>query len=592
MSSGGPSACRQLYDFVSDLENGIVRNEGRQYSNKINKIPLSPQLLIKFNEIEAWSLLDTGSQVTAMSEKFYEKLKSKRKLLEMPVSNILVSTAIGKKSTSVKKQILVEFEIDGFKGSQVCIIIPYLSSEVILGNDWNLKNGIIINYNSQSIQIRDKQIASSAVLFERSVSDKLHTAQKDDMTYIYVTRVHEVEPNGAKNKDEKNKILFDYDFDDDEKEITNDDEIAEIGGDNNLVNIYKINVNREKIEPCENDDDNYESKLSEELRSIAVKLTALTADEKTRIMNLIKQNIKLFIEKPGGALGYEYNIKLKTKYPAIYRSYSVPLHLREKAEIKIKTMKEAGIIERASGSVCNPLRWIIKSNGDLRPCLDARMLNNIIEDDHESPPIISEILQEFTNINYFSKFDLKNSYWQVSLHKDSRPYTAFIFDTAMYQFTRVPFGLKVAGSAFIRTLNKALECGSDKLRKALRIYVDDLLIGTDTFENHIVVLTELFSLLLRFNFTLNLPKCELCKQKILFLGFIISPEGVTPDPEKLKVIQEFEEPKNKKQLQQILGTCNFYRRFYIYYNDLIAPFRDLLKEIATWEWKKSIQKPL
>ena len=249
-------------------------------------------------------------------------------------------------------------------------------------------------------------------------------------------------------------------------------------------------------------------------------------------------------------------------------------------------MKETGIIERACGSIYNPMRWIIKENGDLRPCIDARLLNNIIEDDHEGPPIISEILQEFVNIHYFSKFDLKNGYWQVVLNKNSRPYMAFRFGTSMYQFTRVPFGLKVAGSAFIRALSKALEDGSERLCRALRIYVDDMLIGTDTFENHILVLEELFAKLIKFNFTLNLPKCEFFKIEILFLGFMISPMGVTPDPKKLEVIKNFEEPKNKKNLQKILGTCNSYRRFHIYYNDLVAPFRELLKDDATWNWKE------
>ena len=215
----------------------------------------------------------------------------------------------------------------------------------------------------------------------------------------------------------------------------------------------------------------------------------------------------------------------------------------------------------------------------MRPCLDARALNKVIEDDRESPPIISELIQEFTDVQYLSKFNLKNEYWQVVLHKDSRPYTAFRFDTAMYQFTRVPFGLKVAGSAFIRASSTALEGGSAKLRKALKMYIDDLLIGTDTFENHIGVLKELFSILMKYNFTLNLGKCEFFKKEILFLGLIISPNGIMPDPEKLKIIQNLKNPQNKKHLQQFLGTCNFYRRFHIFYNNLTAPFRELLKNL-------------
>ena len=155
---------------------------------------------------------------------------------------------------------------------------------------------------------------------------------------------------------------------------------------------------------------------------------------------------------------------------------------------------------------------------------------------------------------------------------------AFLFGSSMYQFTRVPFGLKVAGSAFIRAINKALENCSVRLRQSLRYYIDDLLVGTDTFENHLIVLEELFSILLKCNFTLNLSKCEFCQTEVLFLGLVISHKGITPNPEKLKIIREFEDPRNKKQLQQIRGTCNFYRRFYIRYHHLTEPFRELLKK--------------
>ena len=156
MRISGPSTCRQSCDFVKDLEHGIIRNKD-QHKNEINKIPLLPQLLINFYGVDAWALLDTGSQITAISERFYEKLKINKHIDEMPVSNVMVSTAVGSKSTTVRKQVLLEFECDAFKMSHICLVIPYLSSEVILGNYWNLKSGIVINYNKQTIQMRERE---------------------------------------------------------------------------------------------------------------------------------------------------------------------------------------------------------------------------------------------------------------------------------------------------------------------------------------------------------------------------------------------------------------------------------------------------
>ena len=585
MKIGGPSACRQN-DFINDLERGIMRDKDQQQvNNKMIKIPLSPQLLLKIYGIEAWALLDTGSQVTAISEKFYEKIKSKNKIIEMPVSNVVVSTAIGSKHTTVKKQVLLEFKCDEYVNNQICLVIPFLLSDIVLGNDWNLENGVIINYSNQSIQIKEKVLSTKSVLFERGASDRLYTAQKDETTFIYIIGVRKNDRNENLNKEVTiNNINFicDYDVSDDENEIIKGDEITKSLSQNNFK-ISEININNDKENKKQIGNNAEGYNLYEELRSTAFQLTTLTAEEQNRLLNVLLENKNMFVEKQGGAVGFKYKLNLIKPNPSIYRSYSIPLHLREKAKEKIQNMKDMGIIERACGSICNPVRWIVKSNGDLRPCLDARWLNSMIENDHESPPIISEIIQEFSNVNYYSKFDLKNSYWQITLHEESRPYTAFLFDSAMYQFTRMPFGLKVAGSAFIRALNKTLENGSDMLRKSLRYYIDDLLIGTDTFNNHIIVLTELFSTLLKFNFTLNLNKCEFCRKSVLFLGFIISADGVTPNPEKQEIIRDFEEPKNKLQLQQILEVCNFYRRFYIMYHYLIEPFRELLKKDKFWE---------
>ena len=233
----------------------------------------------------------------------------------------------------MRKQILLEFECDGYINSHVCLVIPYLSSEVILGNDWNLKNGVIINYNNRTIQIKDKQISSSVVLFERSISDKLFTSQDDEMTYIYVIKMEGannelvVNSNDKRNANQNiqvNKIFNNEETDEDEKEILygntkqKKDDIEEI-----TINIKEINVNNEQLKVNEN---KRESNLSEELRSIAVKLTTLTTEQRKCTINLLEQNFKLFVEKPGGAWGFEYSIKLKISNPNINRSYSIPLH--------------------------------------------------------------------------------------------------------------------------------------------------------------------------------------------------------------------------------------------------------------------------
>ena len=445
---------------------------------------------------------------------------------------------------------MLEFKCDNYKSAHVFLVVPYRSCDVILGNDWNLENGLIINYNNKSISIKNKEIPAKLVLFEHGTSEKLITTQKDEMTFIYVIEVnninfdmnetskefiearHAIGINTSKCDIEYNKNIGNLcricynEGRDDAKEILEGEKIT------NIINNGTCR-DGEKCASITITNKIYRVNLSEELRSAACKLTGLTESQNIEFMNLLVRKQALFVEKVGCALGYQYKIKLTKENPIIHKSYSVPLGLREQVKNKIDEMLKAGIIERSVSPHCNPLRIVKKSNGDIRVCLDARFLNQVVEDDHESPPIISEILQEYHGVNFYSKLDLTNGYWQIPLEKESRPYTAFLFNSTIYQFTRVPFGLKTAGSAFIRALKNALKCGSEKMHRAVENYVDDILIGTKSFEEHLLILEEIFTILLKFNFILNIEKCEFLKNKITFLGFIISVSGVVPDPEKL-----------------------------------------------------------
>ena len=600
----GPTACQSTYDFVDQLAEGIDKNKDLLDNNVTLKIPLSPHVLLNFYQISSWSLIDSGSQITAISENFYNKVKSiNNNLLELPVSNIMVATAIGKRNTAVKKQIYLDFQIDDYKSSHIFLVIPYLSNDIILGNDWHLKNGIVIDYNIKNIRIRNKTLSRQLVLFEEGCSDKMLLSKKDEITFIHLINKNDVVqniPNSEnhevnKIKTNKNKntnvienekkmndiILEKNDKNKNQSIVENKKAMNDIMyHESNYVN--EMNVLGNNMVNCEIENIN-ENDISEELSSAACKLSMLSDVQRETFLLLLQKHKKLFISKNEPAYGYDYEIKIN-KIPKIQKTYPVPLALREKVREKIQNMLEASIIERATSPYCNPLRIVRKSNGDVRVCLDARQLNEAIEDDHECPPIVSEIMQHYYGAKFFSKLDLTNGYWQVPLHEKSRPLTAFLFEFAMYQFKRVPFGIKTAGSAFIRMLKNALTSGSKLLMKSLQQYIDDLLLGNATFEEHLQVLDELFSILNKFNFTLNISKCEFFKTEISFLGFVITSKGVIPGPENLETIKNFQEPRNQKQLRQLLGVCNYYRRFSLEYNKIVEQFRDLLKKDATWEW--------
>ena len=317
-----PTTRQIQYDFDKVFEDGIEGRKESRASKTTNRIALSPHLLIKLNNIETWSLLDTGSQITAISETFYEKVKQNSKILELPVSNVTVSTAIGKKGIAVKKQVKVEIEIDTYKSYFVFLIIPHLSSEVVLGNDWNLANGSIINYNNKTIQIKENIISRALVMFEFNTSEKILTTNEGDNIAIYIINIDK----RKSNINEDNEIIIENI----NREFTKE--------------IQSININESKqYLDVEEDFENYkisqinesnEQVLSEELDSLACKLTSLNVQQKEIVLKLIKEKQQLFSNKPGCARGYQHEIRLIKQHVIIKKNVFCALNATRKSKGK------------------------------------------------------------------------------------------------------------------------------------------------------------------------------------------------------------------------------------------------------------------
>lgn len=180
-----------------------------------------------------------------------------------------------------------------------------------------------------------------------------------------------------------------------------------------------------------------------------------------------------------------------------------------------------------------------------------------------------------------STSDFVKGYWQIPLHESSRQYTAFLFEDALYQWRRVPFGVRTAGAGFIRGSSLAL---GPVILEFVTLYVDDAVIASSSFDEHIHHLGCFFKRRIECGFTLNFEKSQYFRSAVPFLDFILTREGVSTEPDKLPAIRDFPEPHNQKQLQEFLGVCGYYRRFNARHADSIASFRDLLSKGSTWKW--------
>lgn len=128
------------------------------------------------------------------------------------------------------------------------------------------------------------------------------------------------------------------------------------------------------------------------------------------------------------------------------------------------------------------------------------------------------------------------------------------------------------------------------LVRYLHIYVDDILIASQTFIEHIRNIQWVFDKILNANLTLKYSKCHFAKPRIKFLGHYISDEGFSMDPEKTQAISEFPEPRNRNDLQSFIGFCKFYRKFSQNHSALLVPLAHLLKKGVPWEFGQSERK--
>ena len=182
---------------------------------------------------------------------------------------------------------------------------------------------------------------------------------------------------------------------------------------------------------------------------------------------------------------------------------------------------------------------------------------------------------------YFTIIDLNSAYHQIPLTKESRPYTVFCVPWNLYQYTRVPMGLAVGAQTLTRLLDTVFH---DVKFKYVFNYLDDLLVYSKGYEEHLGHLEEVMCRLRGAGLTVNPEKVKFAQTQISFLGHLISHRSVTVDPERTQGIRDFPPPKDAKGIARFVGMVNFYLRFIPNVAEIAAHLNELRKKGAKFVW--------
>lgn len=251
---------------------------------------------------------------------------------------------------------------------------------------------------------------------------------------------------------------------------------------------------------------------------------------------------------------------------------------------QVAEMLEAGVIEPSNSPYSSPPVLIERPGKKPRFCVDFREINTITADETSSLPRIQEAIKDMGNAKFFSTLDLKAGYWQVPMDPESKKYTAFCTpDGAVYHFTVMPFGLKGAPSTFQKLMIQEVLYGY--LHHFSQAYLDDVIVYSETFEEHLHHLRLIFERFQLHNLKVSPEKCTFFSTSLDYLGHHIEGNFTVPQFKHIDQIQRFPEPKTKKQLQSFLGTCNWLREYVPNLAKLLAPLTDLLQKNKRFVWQ-------
>merc|ERR1712051_232485 len=254
-----------------------------------------------------------------------------------------------------------------------------------------------------------------------------------------------------------------------------------------------------------------------------------------------------------------------------------------------RILEELGIVRRSKSPHSSPIHVVTKPGGGYRPCGDFRRLNCQTEDDKYPIPRIHDFTADLAGKTIFSKVDLVRGYHQVPVNPEDIPKTAVITPFGLFEFLRMPFGLKNAAQTFQRLMDTVLQD-----LDFLFVYLDDILVASRTPEEHKHHLQVLFDRLQDHGLVIKPEKCQFGVPEIDFLGHRVDKNGILPLPEKVKAIQTYPKPVDVKGLERFIGMVNFYHGFIFHAAHALRPLYQALTDAKiktktkTLDWSKEM----
>ena len=330
---------------------------------------------------------------------------------------------------------------------------------------------------------------------------------------------------------------------------------------------------------------------------VNIESSALTETQIKEVRDLVNKYEDVFSKSEtdiGHYSGVTHKINLTDETPFKQRYRRIPPKMIDEVRSHLDQLLSAGIIRKSFSPFASNIVTVRKKSGKLRICADFRFLNKRTIKDSYALPRIDDILDTLSGSKFFSVLDMKSGFHQVEIEERHKQRTAFtVGPLGFYEYNRLPMGLCNSPATYQRLME---ECLGDLNMKICIIYLDDIIIFAKTFEEHMERLEIVLQRLRECRLKLAAEKCEFLKKKVKYVGYIVSEDGISTDPDKVEKILDWPRPTNPDEVRQFIGFAGFYRRFIKDFSKIIQPLSELMppsskkksrrpKAPDNWIWK-------
>ena len=268
----------------------------------------------------------------------------------------------------------------------------------------------------------------------------------------------------------------------------------------------------------------------------------------------------------------------------------VPFAVRQEVAKQLQKMLRDGIIQPSSSPWASAIVLVRKKDGSLRLCVDYRHLNSVTKPDTFPLPRIDDLLDQLGRARYFTTLDLAAGYWQIRVADDSIEKTAFVTPNGLFEFRVMPFGLTNAPAIFQRLMQRVLNgLNPEEGPDFVAVYIDDILIFSRTMSEHLHHVGLVLDCLQGAGLKLKPNKCHFLCQRVEYLGHLVTPHGLEPNPKKVNAVTQFPVPTSTTQVRQFVGLTSYYRRFIESFAKIAAPLHNLTRKDVEFRWTTECQ---